>query len=276
MSSTTTKVLAGCGVGCLLITVALVGLGWMGYRWARTAAEVVEAGERAEARLEEEYGLARDFTPPLDGRVAADRVEAFLSVREAMTVPRESLAEAIQALAPTDAEGRKSSGIQAALAGMSMAPRALEFVRARNEALLEAGMGAGEYAWVYWLTYHAWLGHPPGESLLQDIMEARSESQGSVHMHFEGMDTEQVTWRLRRDLEAMLRNLDEALAGTPDSTELSRLVSAELAAMKSDHERFPWEDGLPDLMATGLETHRDRLEATYSPATNPFELLELD
>ena len=40
MSNTTTKVLAGCGVGCLLITVALVGLGWMGYRWARTAAEV--------------------------------------------------------------------------------------------------------------------------------------------------------------------------------------------------------------------------------------------
>jgi hypothetical protein len=276
MSNTTTKVLAGCGVGCLLITVALVGLGWMGYRWARTAAEVVEAAERAEARLEEEYGLARDFTPSLDGRVAADRIEAFLSVREAMTVPRESLAEAIEALAPANGEGRTVGGIRAARAGMSMAPRALEFVRARNEALLAAGMGPGEYAWLYWLTYHAWLGHPPGDSLLQDIMEARSESQGSVHMHFEGMDTEQATWQLRRDLEAMLRNLDNGLAESTESVELSELVSAELAAMEADHDRFPWQDGLPDLLATGLETHRDRLEASYSPATNPFELLELD
>ena len=120
MSNTTTKVLAGCGVGCLLITVALVGLGWMGYRWARTAAEVVEAAERAEARLEEEYGLARDFTPSLDGRVAADRIEAFLSVREAMTVPRESLAEAIEALAPANGEGRTVGGIRAARAGSSL------------------------------------------------------------------------------------------------------------------------------------------------------------
>jgi hypothetical protein len=248
----------------------------MGYRWARTAAEVVEAAERAEARLEEEYGLARDFTPSLDGRVAADRIEAFLSVREAMTVPRESLAEAIEALAPANGEGRTVGGIRAARAGMSMAPRALEFVRARNEALLAAGMGPGEYAWLYWLTYHAWLGHPPGDSLLQDIMEARSESQGSVHMHFEGMDTEQVTWQLRRDLEAMLRNLDNGLAESTESVELSELVSAELAAMEADHDRFPWQDGLPDLLATGLETHRDRLGASYSPATNPFELLELD
>ena len=112
MSNTTTKVLAGCAVGCLLIVLALGGLGWMGYRWARTAAEVVEAAERAEDRLEAEYGLVREFTPPADGRVAADRIEAFLAVRELMAPQRASLNESVEALAP--AAGKERRGWRAA------------------------------------------------------------------------------------------------------------------------------------------------------------------
>jgi hypothetical protein len=276
MSNTTTKVLAGCGVGCLLFTVALAGLGWMGYRWARTAAEVVEAAERAENQLEAEYGLVREFIPPTDGRIPTDRMDVFMSVRESMTPQRVALAEAIAALAPTDGEGGTVGGLRAARAGINMAPRTLEFARARNEVLLEAGMGPGEYAWIYWLTYHAWLGHPPEESLLHDIMEVRSESNGSVQMHFDGMDTERVTRRFRRDVSAMLRNLDEALTADPARTELAELVAAELAAIEAEPERFPWEGGLPESFAVGLDPYRDQLEESYSPATNPFELLELD
>jgi len=276
MSNTTTKVLAGCAVGCLLVTVALGGLAWMGYRWAKTAAEVVEAAERAEDRLEAEYGLVREFTPPVDGRVAADRVEAFLEVRELMAPQRTALSEAVEALAPADGEGGAVGGLRAARAGISMAPRILEFAKARNETLLEVGMGPGEYAWIYWLTYHAWLGHPVGESLLNDIMERRSESDGSVQMYFQGMDTENVEWQLRRDILAMLRNLEQELAADPERTELRDLVAAELAAIDADSHRMPWEDGLPEAFAVGLDPYRDRLEESYSPATNPFELLELD
>ena len=275
MSNTTTKVLAGCGVGCLLVTVALGGLAWMGYRWAKTAAEVVEAAERAEDRLEAEYGLVREFMPPA-GPVAADRVEAFLAVRELMAPQRTALKESVEALAPAAGKGGAVGGLRAARAGISMAPRVLEFAKVRNEALLEVGMGPGEYAWIYWLTYHAWLGHPAGESLMSDIMEMRSESDGSVQMRFQGMDTEQITWQLRRDVRAMLRNFEQALSADPERTELSELVAAELAAIEADPERMPWEDGPPEAFAVGLEPYRDRLEESYSPATNPFELLELD
>jgi hypothetical protein len=276
MSNTTTKVLAGCGVGCLLFTVALVGLGWMGYRWARTAAEVVEAAERAEIQLEAEYGLIGEFTPPVDGRIPTARMDVFLAVRESMTTQRVALVEAVTALAPTDGEGGTVGGFRAARAGINMAPRALEFARVRNEGLLEAGMGPGEYAWIYWLTYNAWLGHPVGESLLHDIMEVRSESHGSVQMHFDGMDTERVTRRFRRDVVSMLRNLDEALTEESAGTELAELVAVELATIETDSARFPWEDGLPEAFAVGLDPYRERLEETYSPATNPFELLEFD
>jgi hypothetical protein len=275
MSNTTTKVLAGCGVGCLLVVVVLGGLGWMGYRWARTAAEVVEAAERAERRLDEEYGSTRDFLPPNNGRVSDLRMEAFLSVREATMPQRQELAESIEALAPAEGEGRAAGGIRAARAGISMAPRMLEFARARNEALLEAEMGQGEYAWIYWLSYHAWLGHPAGESLLDDIMEMRSESDGAVQMHIDGFGTEEAMWQLRRDIRAMLRNLEQELEDRSEASDIHQLVEAELAAMKEDSHRMPWEDGLPEALAVGLDPYREQLEASYSPATNPFELLEL-
>ena len=246
----------------------------MGYRWAKSAAEVVEAAERAEDRLEEEYGLVREFTPPA-GPVAADRVEAFLAVRELMAPERTALSESIEALAPAT-EGGAVSGLRAARAGISMAPRILGFAMARNEALLEVGMGPGEYAWIYWLTFHGWLGHPVGESRLNDILEARSELDGSMQMHIDGMDTEHAERQLRRNIRAMLRNLEIELAGDPDRTELKELVASELAAIDADSGRMPWVDGLPEVFVVGFDPYRDRLEASYSPATNPFELLQLD
>jgi hypothetical protein len=274
MSNTTTKVLAGCAVGCLLIVLALGGLGWMGYRWARTAAEVVEAAERAEDRLEAEYGPVREFTPPADGGVSAERLEAYLAVRELMAPQRAALSESVEGLAPTR-DGGAVSGLRAARAGISMAPRMLEFARSRNEALLKIGMGPGEYTWIYWLTYHAWLGHPVDESLLKDIMEARSETDGSVQMHIDGMDFEYAERQLRRDIQAMLRNLESALADDPDRAELSGLVAGEIAAIDADPDRMPWADGLPGVFVVGLDPYCDRLEASYSPATNPFELRQL-
>jgi hypothetical protein len=275
MSSTTTKVLGGCAIGCLLVVLALGGLGWMGYRWAKTAAEVVDAAERAEDRLEAEYGLVGEFTPPA-GQVAADRVEAFLAVRELMAPQRTALMESVEALAPAAGRGGAVGGLRAARAGITMAPRILEFARARNEALLEIGMGSGEYTWMYWLTYYAWIGHPVDESLLDDIMEEHSESDGSMQMHIDGMDTEHLEWQLRRDLEAMLRNLEGEIAADPNRAELSELVAGELEAMDADRSRMPWQDGLPEVFVVGLDRYRDRLEASYSPATNIFELLELD
>jgi hypothetical protein len=247
----------------------------MGYRWARTAVETVEAAERAEKLLEEEYGRTRDFTPPLEGRIAPDRMERFLSVRETMALQRAALTESVEALAPVDGEGRTTSGLRVARAGIGMAPRILEHAAARNDALLAAEMGLGEYTWIYWLTYHAWLGHPVDESLLRDVMEERAEFDGSAQIHIDGMDSDEMTRELRRDVRAMLGNLESELESRADVPELHDLVAAEVAATEADRGRVPWEDGLPEEFTAGLEPYRERLEQNYSAATNPFELLEL-
>jgi hypothetical protein len=275
MSTGTTKVLAGCGVGCLLILMAIGGVTWMGYRWTKETIETVETAERAEAQLEEGYGRTRDFTPPLEGRIASDRMEKFLWVRETIAFQRAALTESVEAMAPVEGEGRTTSGLRAARAGIGLAPRILEHAAARNDALLEAEMGLGEYTWIYWLTYHAWLGHPVDESLLRDLMEARAEFDGSAQIHIDGMDSDEMKRELRRDVRAMLRNLESELAGRADLPELHSLVAAEVALTEADRSRVPWEDGLPEAFAAGLEPYRGRLQENYSPATNPFELLEL-
>ena len=277
MSKTTSKVLTGCGIGCLLAIVLVVGFGWMGYRWARLAADAVESTGQSEARLEERFGPVRDFRPPVDGRIPADRMEAFLLIRESLAAQRTALEEAISGLAPGDGESGMTGGLRAARAGAQIAPRALDFSRARNESMLLAGMGFGEYTWIYWLAYDAWLGNPADASTLHDIMAERATSDGSVQMHFGGsMEPERITWRLRRDVTAMLRNLEEDLDTDSEPSGLPELVAAELEALEADPARIPWEDGLPEELAVGLEPYRERLASTYSPATNPFELLELD
>jgi hypothetical protein len=277
VSKTTTKVLAGCGVGCLLATVVLVGVGWMGYRWARLAAEAVEAAGRTENQLEEQYGKVRDFHPPADVWAPADRMEAFLAIRQSLAPQRARLSEAIGALAVADTEGGVVGGLRAARAGVRMAPSTLQFVSARNQALLDVGMGLGEYTWYYWLTYYAWLGHSADDSLLHDIMEERADSHGGVEMHFDaGMEPERIAWRLRRDIRAMLRTLETEVASDPERSSWWELVSSELTSLESDTTRVPWQDGLPDALASVLEPYRNRLEGSYSRATNPFELLELD
>jgi hypothetical protein len=259
VNETTNKVLAGCGIGCLLVLVALAGLGWMGYRWGKTAVESAEGTVRSQVELEERLGSIRDYTPPLDGAISTEHLETFLFVRESMAPEREALAAAVADFAPAVGEGGAIGSVHAAKATMRMAPRVLEFVRARNQALLDADMGLGEYTWIYWLTCHGWLGHSPGESLLHDILAEHSDAGGSVQIDIHGWDAEEMTLQLRRNVTAMVRNLHQALEVEPEPGALSEIVAAELAKIDNDPYRVPWQDGLPEALAVGLEPYRGEL-----------------
>ena len=276
MGSTTSKILGGCGIGCLLLVILTAGLGFMGYQWAKDATVAVEEAGRIEAELEERYGKVRSFVPYPGPGIPVDRMEAFLGVREGLAVPRDELIAAVARLAQVGGDPGIANGFRAARAGVSLAPRILEYSGARNQALLDVGMGLGEYTWMYWLTYQAWLGHPADDSELHDFMEEHNSGDSSVQIHIDGgMDPELLTWRLRRDVRALMRNLATQLEGHPEHAELLQAVAAELAVSDENPGRVPWQEGLPEVFAIGLEPYRERLEATYSKATNPFELVEL-
>lgn len=272
MASTTSKVLTGCGIGCLLVIIMGVGVSFMGYRWVKDTSEAYEEAGRIERELEETHGPARTFVPAPGPGVPSDRMEVFLAVRENLTGPRDELSATVIGLAGGDGEMGVGNGFRAARAGISLGPQVLEFTNARNRALLDAGMGVGEYTWIYWLTYFAWLGHPADDSALHEMVE-RHNSDGSVQIHIDGgMEPERITWRLRRDVTAMLRNLQAELESDPAQAELTAAVKAELAELAADPARVPWQEGLPASFAVDLEPSRERLEATYSKAANPFEL----
>jgi hypothetical protein len=277
MQSTTSKVLTGCGIGCLLVIILGVGLGLMGYRWAREAVEAVEETERIQEELNARYGPIREFRPSASPGVPADRLEVFLAIREALSEHRDNLTLSVEGIAPSGGEGGVVTGFRAARAGMSMAPGILEFSRARNQALLDHDMGLGEYTWVYWYIYTAWLGHPADDSLLHEIMIERNQDDHGVDIRVDGgLEPERLTWRMRRDITAMLRNLIDDLDGQSEPSPIRDAIAGEVAALEADPSRVPWQDGLPEGFDVGLEPHRVSLEASYSRATNPFELIEFD
>ena len=277
MAGTAAKVLGGCGIGCLLAAVLVVGMGWMGYRWTEDMIATVDEAGEVQRLLDEQFPGVDDFVPVADPGPPADRLEVFVAIREALAEPRRELGEAISGLAPGEGEGGVMTGLGAARAGISIAPRAVEFVHSRNQALLEHGMGFGEYTWLYWLTSNAWLGHPADDSLLHELIAEHQRGDGSVHFEMDGgPEPERLTWELRRDITAMLEKLAAGLAEDPADEEVHRLVTAELARLVDDPAWVPFADGLPEPLAAGLEPYRTRLEAAYSRATNPFELRGLN
>jgi hypothetical protein len=273
MASTTSKVLAGCAFGCLILVLLGVATGWLGYRWVGSAIESIEAVGETEMALEKAHGGIEDFVPP--PTIPAARMEAFLAVRETMAPDRERLVGPISAI--VDASQGSGGGLKVARAGMQIGTRMVGFVGARNRALLDNDMGRAEYTWIYWFAYMAWLGNPPADSVLHEALGEINSEDGSVNMQLDvGSNPDAITYQLRRDLVVMLRNLENSLSSHSDFAEMAEAVRTELEAVAGDPGRIPWQDGLPADFAVGLEPYRDRLVATYSRATNIFELVDFE
>src|SRR5262245_45288273 len=156
-------------------------------------------------------------------------------------------------------------GIVKSAAGLG--PAMGNLLQSRNQALLDAGMGMGEYTYIYVLAYHSWLGHPPGDGPEGDKIKVRPEGE-PISLHGEGLPD-----RVRDEFLAIMRNQLASLDGEPPERQAARgPLAAEIAAMESDPDRLPWKDGLPAATVASLAPYRDRLEAAYNPVTNAFEL----
>jgi hypothetical protein len=155
---------------------------------------------------------------------------------------------------------------------MGLAPNLAQFFGARDQALLDAEMGMGEYTYLYSVAYHVWLGHSaqdgPGEEWTgpEDEDHRGERRRGRVRMGGPG-----AQWRVHDELLQMLKNQQAALAADAPAAWRDALA-AEIAAMEKDEDRLAWQEGVPAPTAAALEPFRARLEASYSRTTNPFEL----
>jgi hypothetical protein len=158
-------------------------------------------------------------------------------------------------------------------------PQIADYFKARNQALLDAGMGMGEYYYIYSLVYFAWL----DKSLVDGPSFPITGEEGDFGVSYENRDDEEALEmrrdislrRLHRMLLPMLRNQYAKLeqeSGVAVSQEWKEALAAEIEAMESDRHRLAWQDGLPEVIASSLKPYRDRLDASYSRMMNTIEI----
>jgi hypothetical protein len=227
-----------------------------------------EASAKASTTLDERFGKPSEFTPPDDGAIPPARIEAFLAVREATGPARAAIAgifgrfptrEEAEALDKKPFTEKLVTGFGIARTGMGLPTAIADFFQIRDEALVAQEMGMGEYSYIYTLAYHSWLGHDPADAPLREHPEGSAPVPAGVQ------------WRIQTDLVAMLENQAASLPTDAPQAWRDRLA-AEIAALKEDRSRVPWQGDVPETVAASLEPYRARLEASYTPATNLFEL----
>jgi hypothetical protein len=270
----TNRWLLGCGIGCGALILLGLLLAGGGYFFVRQQFGGIMEAEKSWERLVETYGEIEDYTPPADGIVPPERLELFLAVRDSL---REGWGALVVALAsfPTEAELEGKKDIRKVFevirsAGRLVAPIA-GYVDRRNGLLLEAGMGPGEYTYLYCLCYHSFLGRAPDDGpVIHD--DDRDQPLFDEDGTFSGPET----WRrYRRFTRALLRNQLASLpqrTSDPDSAAWREELAAEIRRFGERPRTVAWEEGLPARIARVLEPHRARLEASYHPASNVFEL----
>lgn len=162
--------------------------------------------------------------------------------------------------------------------GLGAIPQLGDFQAARTRALLDAGIGPGEYVYIYVLAYHSWLQKSPGDGPefriqgQRGIVSEESEHGGNIREERREMLTRQI----RGLLLAMLRNqrakLDEGRIEAQRDP-WREALGAEISALESDSGRLPWQGGLPRKLEDSFRPFRDRLLQSYSSLANPLELV---
>jgi hypothetical protein len=258
MSGTWDERFKGCTIGCVVLLVGTVLLAVAGtlsmIRPFRHAFE-------DRATLEQRFGPQDAHTPPPDGAVAPERLRAFLTVRRALWPVCEEFqntATALRQLETLDDQqdvSRVDAIRQAWLVTrrmMGMGSRIGRLFEVRNRALVDAGMGLGEYSYIYVIAYHDQLVHSAADTIL---FEDRT-----------------VNPRIGASLRAMLqRQLSDLEAAGGPSGPVEVLV-IELQRLEQDPDRLPWQDGLPAPIEESVRPYRDELDSTFCPPIAELEL----
>jgi hypothetical protein len=275
MAGSVRNCLVGCGIGCGALLLVFGALAVGGFFAVRNVVEDFERTESSARELADRLGSIDDFTPEPDGTIPADRIEAFLAVREQTRESREEMEQTLSLLA----DGKEGTGrmgprrvARMVTAGLGLLPEIAEFLARRNEAMLEQGMGPGEYLYIYTVAYYSWLGRSPADGppfrLVGGSHEHRRDDADEGEVREDRR--ERTARRLNRSLEPMLRR---QAAGVGGDDAWRGGLEAEIAAMAGEADRLPWRDGVPEPLGRSLEPYRERLELSYSAPCNPLETM---
>ncbi len=283
-SSTASKWLIGCGIGCGVVILLLVFAGVSGYFFFKNIVKGFEETEAIADVLTERYGGIKDYCPDPGGAIGPERVEIFLSVRNSMEPVKEKLENSINILSDEERASQfkeePSPGVLTKIkTGFGIIPLIAEFYTRRNQALLDAKMGLGEYYFIYVVSYYSWLGKSPGDGLEYHLVGEDDENRGVYWRRGGNEDLddrqEDMLKQLHRQILPMLKNQLAKLTRidvSPIRDPWLEMLAAEIEAMEADRFRLLWQDGLPDVLEASLKTFRGRLDASYSKMLNALEV----
>jgi hypothetical protein len=281
MASNSTKWLIGCGIGCLGFMILAGAVLGGGFLCVRSAINTIQETEQSQKDLEELYGGIGEYVPAHDGSIQSSRMEAFLSVRSALTTMHHDLTKTFQSFPHESFRDRAPSArevLKIVKSATGFLPLIARYIQTRNRALMDIEMGFGEYFYIYTITYHSWLGFSPDDRP-EDVRQKTGRSDDVPEIELFDEDSSfgrEEAWRrynrfvltiLRNQLEAMPADFD-ILRDSPWRTRLEH----EIGLLESDHDRTPWQDGLPESIERSLLPYRSQLEDTYCRAANVFDL----
>ncbi len=221
--------------------------------------------KQLEQSLIDQFGWANEYTPLLDGSVAAPRLAAFIRVRQAVQpacLGFQGFLDDLIALEEIEhdpdmaATEKASKGIETFKSMFTMSSKMLALVETRNKALLAEGMGLGEYFHIYMAAYSEQLAN---ESNLQ----------------YADMEEAHISQRARDEFSQILGNHLHALEGGDHDASGGRLI-AELQKQIDDLNNGshppPWASGLPDSTRKSLEESKKQLADLYCSGVVKIEL----
>ncbi len=201
------KKLAGLGCGVLVVGAIVVAgaLTWYSTQLSHEYKKV----QKSEQALIAATSAPTAFVPPADGVPGPERLEAFLGVRTATAEWRQRLAAEDRRFA-----GSASNWWSRAGGANDLAQVLASFWGVRNEALQAAGMGPGEYVWLYGLVYHGWLGHDAAAGRRPERQGAGDKGAGDKGAGDARFALRREQWRggVTPEAAAVLEPLRERLA----------------------------------------------------------------
>jgi len=225
-----------------------------------------------------ELGPVSAYTPPADGAIPADRMEAYLAVRTALLPLLDELERDLGLLSDRpDDEGAWTWAVPGKVqAGLGLLPKLAELARARADAQIAHGIGSGEYLYLYTVTSYAWLGRSPSDGPPYPLFGEESGRDDHDYDEFEVREAraERIIAATRSWVVPMLDRQAAAVraAGVAEDDPWRAALETELAALRSDPWRLPWAEGVAAPMAASFEPHRARLDAAYRQLCNPLEV----
>jgi hypothetical protein len=227
----------------------------------------IQQSKKLEHSVSERFGWATQYTPPADGIIQPDRLERFIRVRQAVQtncrifqniMDNVIKLETLESDPNLPASQKASEGFDSLKSMFSAAPTFLEFMDARNSALLTEEMGLGEYIYIYLAAYGELLALEP---------QGRYVDQEEAYL----------SPRARKEYVQILGNQLAALQSADQdasSLALAAELQAEMTALAEGSHASPWPAGPPVRTAESLAPYRDQLSALYCDGVVRVEILQ--